>query len=193
MLSQHAASDDRVHPCAFFSHRLSPAERNYDIGNRDLLAVKLALEEWHHWLEGSGVPFIVLTDHKNLEYIRTAKCLNSRQARWAVRSLVCMPSCWNVVFGSRHSCLEFQFRVGGSDSRAPRSVSLWECAVSRSLGRTLFCPRVFCCDARSSCFYRLRAFMLYLVLCGTQLVYFIGCVLSCCHVLCEHVAYEFSH
>ncbi len=22
---------------------------------------------------------------------------------------------------------------------------------------------------------------------------FIGCVLSCCHVLCEHVAYEFSH
>ncbi len=30
--------------------------------------------------------------------------------------------------------------------------------------------------------------MLYLVLCCTQLVYFIGCVLSCCHVLCEHVA-----
>ncbi len=42
-------------------------------------------------------------------------------------------------------------------------------------------------------FYRLRAFMLYLVLCGTQLVFFIGCVLSCCDVLCEHVAYEFSH
>ncbi len=37
------------------------------------------------------------------------------------------------------------------------------------------------------------AFMLYLVLCGTQLVYFIGCVFSCLHVLCEHVAYEFSH
>ncbi len=27
--------------------------------------------------------------------------------------------------------------------------------------------------------------MLYLVLCGTQIVYFIGCVLSCCHVLCD--------
>ncbi len=36
------------------------------------------------------------------------------------------------------------------------------------------------------------AFMLCLVLCGTQLVYFIGCVLSCCRVLCEHVTYEFS-
>ncbi|KAI2647803.1 Transposon Tf2-6 polyprotein [Labeo rohita] len=60
------------------------AESNYDIGNRELLAVKLALEEWRHWLEGSGVPFIVWTDHKNLEYIRTAKRLNSRQARWAL-------------------------------------------------------------------------------------------------------------
>ncbi len=73
-----------MHPCAFLSHRLSPAERNYDIGNRELLAVKLALEEWRHWLEGSGVPFIVWTDHKNLQYIRTAKRLNSRQARWAL-------------------------------------------------------------------------------------------------------------
>ncbi len=75
VLSQRATSDDKVHPCAFFSHRLSPAERNYDIGNRELLAVKLALEEWRHWLEGSGVPFIVWTDHKNLEYIQSANVL----------------------------------------------------------------------------------------------------------------------
>ncbi len=84
VLSQRATSDDKVHPCAFFSHRLSPAERNYDIGNRELLAVKLTLEEWRHWLEGSGVPFVVWTDHKNLEYIQSAKRLNSRQARWAL-------------------------------------------------------------------------------------------------------------
>ncbi|KAI3364204.1 hypothetical protein L3Q82_010812 [Scortum barcoo] len=64
--------------------RLSPAERNYDIGNRELLAVKLALEEWRHWLEGSKQPFLVWTDHKNLEYIRSAKRLNSRQARWSL-------------------------------------------------------------------------------------------------------------
>ncbi len=34
--------------------------------------------------------------------------------------------------------------------------------------------------------------MLYLVLCGTQLVFFMGCVLSSCHDLCELVAFEFS-
>ena len=50
----------------------------------ELLVVKLALEEWRHWLEGSGVAFIVWTDHKNLEYIRTAKRLNSRQAPWTL-------------------------------------------------------------------------------------------------------------
>ncbi len=72
VLSQRVTSDDKVHPCAFFSHRLSPAERNYDIGNRELLAVKLALEECRHWLEGSGVPFVVWTDHKNLKYIQSA-------------------------------------------------------------------------------------------------------------------------
>ncbi|XDV12910.1 hypothetical protein PO909_001459 [Leuciscus waleckii] len=84
VLSQRSSADDKMHPCALFSHRLSTAERNYNIGNRELLAVKLALEEWHHWLEGAGGPFIVWTDHKNLEYIRSAKRLNSRQARWAL-------------------------------------------------------------------------------------------------------------
>ncbi|KAI3358251.1 hypothetical protein L3Q82_003249 [Scortum barcoo] len=81
---QRSSEDQKLHPCAFFSKRLSPVERNYDIGNRELLAVKLALEEWRHWLEGSKQPFLVWTDHKNLEYIRSAKRLNSRQARVVV-------------------------------------------------------------------------------------------------------------
>uniref|UniRef100_A0A8C5N9Y2 Gypsy retrotransposon integrase-like protein 1 n=1 Tax=Gouania willdenowi TaxID=441366 RepID=A0A8C5N9Y2_GOUWI len=84
VLSQRAVADNKLHPCAFFSRRLSPAERNYDIGNRELLAVKLALEEWRHWLEGAEQPFVVWTDHKNLSYIQSAKRLNSRQARWAL-------------------------------------------------------------------------------------------------------------
>ncbi|KAI3372638.1 hypothetical protein L3Q82_023114 [Scortum barcoo] len=84
VLSQRRGSDGRLHPCAFFSRRLSPAEANYDVGNRELLAVKMALEEWRHWLEGSTQPFVVWTDHKNLAYIQAAKRLNSRQARWAL-------------------------------------------------------------------------------------------------------------
>lgn len=54
------------------------------MGDRELLAVKLALEEWRHWLEGTEQPFLVWTDHKNLEYFRSAKRLIPRQARWAL-------------------------------------------------------------------------------------------------------------
>lgn len=73
-----------VVPCAYFSKKLSPAEQNYDVGNRELLAIKLALDEWRHWLEGAQFPFTVITDHKNLQYLRGAKRLNPRQARWSL-------------------------------------------------------------------------------------------------------------
>ncbi|KAI2664190.1 Transposon Tf2-9 polyprotein [Labeo rohita] len=84
VLSQRQGEPPKMFPCAYFSHKLSPAERNYDVGNRELLAIKLALEEWRHWLEGAKHPFTVLTDHKNLEYLRSARLLNHRQARWAL-------------------------------------------------------------------------------------------------------------
>ncbi|KAI2649283.1 Transposon Tf2-8 polyprotein [Labeo rohita] len=84
VLSQRHGEPSKMFPCAYFSHKLSPAERNYDVGNRELLAIKLALEEWRHWLEGAKHPFTVLTDHRNLEYLRSAKVLNHRQARWSL-------------------------------------------------------------------------------------------------------------
>ncbi|KAK3557959.1 hypothetical protein QTP86_004642 [Hemibagrus guttatus] len=84
VLSQRHGNPGRVHPCAFYSRKLTTAEVNYDVGNRELLAIKAALEEWRHWLEGARHPFQVLTDHRNLEYLRGAKCLNPRQARWAL-------------------------------------------------------------------------------------------------------------
>ncbi len=117
--------------------------------------------------------------------------------RFQVCSSVSLVSCWGVAFGSRHSCndhcLEFRFR-DGVRTLALHVLSRFGSMQSRVRSATLLSTCVvFRVVARSSCFYRLRAFMLYLVLCGTQLVFFIGCVLSCCHVLCEHMAYEFSN
>lgn len=54
------------------------------MGDRELLVVKTALEEWRHWLEGAELPFVVWTNHKNLEYLKKAKRLNPHQARWAL-------------------------------------------------------------------------------------------------------------
>lgn len=84
VLSQRQGNPEKMYPCAFFSRKLTPDEQNYDVGNRELLAMKLALEEWRHWLEGANQSFVILTDHKNMEYLRSAKRLNPRQARWAL-------------------------------------------------------------------------------------------------------------
>uniref|UniRef100_A0A4W5K0J5 Gypsy retrotransposon integrase-like protein 1 n=1 Tax=Hucho hucho TaxID=62062 RepID=A0A4W5K0J5_9TELE len=84
VLSQRSGAPPKLRPCAFFSKKLSPAERNYDVGDRELLAVVKALKAWSNWLEGAKHPFLIWTDHRNLEYIRAVRRLNPRQARWAM-------------------------------------------------------------------------------------------------------------
>ncbi|KAK3572708.1 hypothetical protein QTP86_006000 [Hemibagrus guttatus] len=84
VLSQRHDDPGKLHPCAFYSQKLTAAEANYNVGNRELLVIKAALEEWRHWLEGARHPFQVLTNHRNLEYLHEAKRLNPRQARWAL-------------------------------------------------------------------------------------------------------------
>jgi hypothetical protein len=72
----------QYHPCGYLSQSLNPAERNYQIFNRELLAVIRALTEWRHDLEGNPHLVIVFTDHKNLLYFHTAQKLTRRQAQW---------------------------------------------------------------------------------------------------------------
>ena len=83
VLTQLDANGDR-HPVSFISKTFSPAERNYEIYDRELLAIIRALEEWRHYIQGSPHTTIVLSDHKNLTYYREAKKLNRRQARWSL-------------------------------------------------------------------------------------------------------------
>ena len=71
-------------PVAFLSKSLSPAERNYEIYDREMLAVMTALGEWRHFLVGARQQFEIHTDHKNLEYFRKPQRLNHRQARWVL-------------------------------------------------------------------------------------------------------------
>lgn len=54
------------------------------MSNCGLLAIKGALDEWRHLLEGAIHSIIIFTDHKNLEYLHRAKSLNPRQARWVL-------------------------------------------------------------------------------------------------------------
>jgi hypothetical protein len=82
VLSQYG--DDAVlRPVAFFSKKHSLTECNYEIYDKELLAIIRCFEEWRPELEGTSSPIKVITDHKNLEYFTTTKLLNRRQARWS--------------------------------------------------------------------------------------------------------------
>jgi len=59
-------------------------ERNYQIHDKEMLAIMCALEEWRHFLEGSDQKFEIHTDHKNLSYLREAHKLNCHQAQWSL-------------------------------------------------------------------------------------------------------------
>src|SRR5271154_1109525 len=83
LLTQTDTNGDR-HPIAYLSKTFNDTERNYDIYDRELLAIKRALEEWRHYIQGSGHPTIIYSDHQNLTYFRSAQKLNKRQARWAL-------------------------------------------------------------------------------------------------------------
>ena len=84
VLSQQNPEDQKWHPIAFLSKSLSPVERNYEIHDKEMLAIVWALEEWRHFLEGTKHQFEIWMDHKNLEYFMTAKKLNQRQACWSL-------------------------------------------------------------------------------------------------------------
>jgi len=67
ILSQEQA-DGKWKPVAFHSKTLSETERNYQIYDKEMLAVMRALGEWRQYLLGAKQAFEIWTDHKNLEY-----------------------------------------------------------------------------------------------------------------------------
>ena len=71
-------------PVAFLSKSLNETERNYEIHDKEMLAIIRRLENWRHLLEGACFKFEIWTDHKNLEYFMKAQKLNCRQVRWAL-------------------------------------------------------------------------------------------------------------
>ena len=74
--------DKNWHLIAYLSKKLSAAEQNYNIHNKELLANVVSLETWRVYAEGAP-QLTILTDHKNLLQFTTTKQLNRRQVRWS--------------------------------------------------------------------------------------------------------------
>ena len=91
-----------LHPVAFLAEKISPAECNYGIEDKELLAIIACLKKWHIYLH--GVPFLIYTDHHNLQNFGTKALLNRRQAWWA------------GLFAQYE--LQIQFRLGKANGKA---------------------------------------------------------------------------
>jgi len=72
-------------PIAFLSRTMQPAERNYEIYDKELLAIVEALAKWRQYLLDAAEPFEVWTNHENLKYFREPHKLNGRQAQWYLK------------------------------------------------------------------------------------------------------------
>jgi len=75
--------EGRLHPVAFYSQKLHGPQLNYQIHDKELMAIIEAFKEWKHYLSGTTHKVKVYTDHKNLTSFTSTKELNKRQTRWA--------------------------------------------------------------------------------------------------------------
>jgi hypothetical protein len=75
ILSQKG-KNQKLHPVAFYSKSMSPAEQNYSISDKEALPIVKGLQHWRHCLECMEHLVMIITDHHNLEYFRTPQALN---------------------------------------------------------------------------------------------------------------------
>ena len=71
-----------LHPTTYYSATFTPMEWNYDIYERELLAVMKSLAHWRPYLGWTKEPFTIMTDHVNLQYWKSPRNLNRRMAQW---------------------------------------------------------------------------------------------------------------
>ena len=80
------AMPQKLRAIGYYSKTLAPAEMNYKIHDRELLAVIRALRHWSHLLRATppDQPIIIWTDHKNLTYWSEPQKVGPHAATWQV-------------------------------------------------------------------------------------------------------------
>ncbi|KAI0991680.1 hypothetical protein K3495_g16507, partial [Podosphaera aphanis] len=73
----------RLRPVGFFSRKLTAAESNYEIHDKELLAILSTIKHFRGELRSVSTSFLVLSDHRNLRYFMSTRQLSERQVRWA--------------------------------------------------------------------------------------------------------------
>ena len=98
-LGTGAVLEQHGHPVAYLSHKFNPTEARYHIGEKELLAVILALKAWRCYLHGCPGGLTLVTDHHPLTYLNTQPHLSPKQVRWSQFLSQFMPFKWEYIPG----------------------------------------------------------------------------------------------
>jgi hypothetical protein len=79
ILTQMDTNGDR-YSCAYLFKSLMKEQRNYNTGDRELLAIVQELKKWRYYIQGSGHTMIVLSDHDNLRHFKVPQTIGQRMA-----------------------------------------------------------------------------------------------------------------
>ncbi|KAK3767536.1 hypothetical protein RRG08_003968 [Elysia crispata] len=74
--------DGKPYPVSYGSKKLTAAERNYSTVEKECLAIVWGVKKFE--LYQQGVPFVLQTDHHPLNYLNSAKFVNTCVMRWAM-------------------------------------------------------------------------------------------------------------
>jgi hypothetical protein len=80
-LSQ-ADDKGKLRPVAYLSRKFTPAESNYEVHDKELLAIIEAFRHWRVYLEGQAYETKVISDHQNLTRFLSTHIMTGRQMRW---------------------------------------------------------------------------------------------------------------
>ena len=97
--------DGRIHPVAYASRGLTPAERNYGITELETLAVVWAFSHFNHFLYGNTVT--VYTDHTSVKAVLESPNPTAKHARW-----------WTKVYGGGVREVKLCYRAGRENKSA---------------------------------------------------------------------------
>jgi hypothetical protein len=78
VVSQRDPTDGMLHPITFHSRKFNPAEQNYEIYDKEMLAIVEVLDHYRHYFEGLGQKITVYSDHRNLLWFIETKVYNRR-------------------------------------------------------------------------------------------------------------------
>src|SRR5579859_4648065 len=79
VISQRDPTNGVLHPIAFHSRKFQPPEQNYEIYDKEMLAIVETMDHYRHYFEGLGHQSTIFSDHRNLLWFTEMKVYNRRQ------------------------------------------------------------------------------------------------------------------